>query len=305
MPDIQKVVQTKERILSVIRNKGPTYPARIARDAELSPLFTAAFLSELVSDRKLKISNMKVGSSPIYYIEGQESLLESFSEYLNPKEKEAFEKLKNQELLNDEDQEPAIRVALRKIKDFAIPINVRIDGETKLFWRYYQIKEEEIREKIRLLLNPIQTEQKTKILEPEKVEEPPIKLETNIANNETETEEKEKQPIIKPKQNPSNFAEQIKEYLSAKDIEVLEELSIKKKEFIAKIRTDTLFGKQEYFLTAKDKKKVTQDDLTIATQKAHSERMPALFIAPGTLDKNASSYLEDWKNIIRYEKIKL
>lgn len=315
MPDLQKVGETKERILSTIKEKGPAYPAKIARESGLSPLFTAAFLSELVSDRKLKISNMKVGSSPIYYIEGQEQQLEVFTEHLNHKEREAFEKLRKSMILEDLQQEPAIRVALRKIKDFAIPINVRIDGDVRLFWRYSQFPEEETREKIRTLISPSQSprheikqEIKQKVNE-EKEANQEIKRESDDEKVPTvesiiDEEKKDIKQAVKKIQT-SDFAESIKDYLAAKDIEVLEELSAKKREFIAKIRTDIIFGKQEYLLTAKEKKKVSQDDLAIATQKAQAEKMPALFISPGELDKTAYSYLETWRNMIKFEKVKI
>ena len=41
---------------------------------------------------------MKVGSSPIYYLLGQESNLEFFSHHLNNKEKEAFTILKDKKI---------------------------------------------------------------------------------------------------------------------------------------------------------------------------------------------------------------
>ncbi|NCN98742.1 hypothetical protein COU62_00115 [Candidatus Pacearchaeota archaeon CG10_big_fil_rev_8_21_14_0_10_35_219] len=301
MPDVQKVVETKDKIMSTIKEKGPTYPARIARDAGLSPLFTSAFLSELVKERKLKLSNMKVGSSPIYYIEGQEEQLADFAEYLNHKEREAFETLKKQEILKDDDQQPAIRVALRKLKDFAIPVQVRIDGESQLFWRYFQFPDSQTRGKIRDLLSPSQTPQEPKPQKPITKEKPKTE---NAEEKPTQTQETIIKPR-KPKQTTSEFAESIKDYLAAKDVEVLEELSVKKKEFQAKVRTDTLFGKQEYLLTAKDKKKISQDDLTIATQNAQGKRMQALFLTPGQLDTKAKDYLEAWRNIIKFEKIKI
>ncbi len=323
MPDVQKVVQTKDRIMETIKIKGPTYPAQIARQAGLSPLFTAAFLSELVKERKLKLSNMKVGSSPIYFIPGQENQLENFTEYLNHKEKEAFQKIKEEEMLQDEEQEPAIRVALRKIKDFAIPVQVRIDGETKLFWRYFQFQESETRNKIRELLSPQQSkkpeekpkeeikpiiEQKPKPIENQtpiqQTPQQPQKQETLIAKPLIEQDNQIKPKPIKKLQT-SEFAESIKDYLAAKEIEILQELSIKKKEFTGKVRIDTLFGKQGFYLIAKDKKKVNQDDLTIAIQTAQTEKMPALFISPGSLDKNASTYLEEYKNLIKFDKVKI
>lgn len=311
MPDMQKVQATKERILSAIKEKGPAYPAIIAREAGISPLFTAAFLSELVSDRKLKISNMKIGSSPIYYIEGQEPQLESFVEHINHKEREAFEILKKSQVLDDEGQEPAIRVALRKIKDFAIPVNVRIDGETRLFWRYSQFSESETRDKIRDLLSPSQKQgrprQKQEEHKAAQIKEEKTKVDEAV--DKQAEEQITKQPKLKiPKQkNPvySEFAESVKDYLAAKDIEILNELSVKKKEFTAKVRIDTLFGKQEYLLTAKDKKKISQNDLTIAIQESQAEKMPSILISPGEIDKKSLAYLEEWRNVIKFDKIKI
>ena len=90
-----------------------------------------------------------------------------------------------------------------------------------------------------------------------------------------------------------------------KDIEVIEELSEKKKEFIAKIRTDTLFGKQTYYLISKEKKRVNTNDLTIALQHSQTQKMPALFISPGELDKKAQEHLKEWQNLIKFQQINI
>jgi hypothetical protein len=120
--DMQKLLRDKELILSSINTRGPSLPVHAARAANLSILFASAFLSELFAEGKVKMSRMKVGSSSLYYLSGQEAKLENFVEYLNSREKEAFYLLKKEKILSDEIQEPAIRVALRAISDFAIPI---------------------------------------------------------------------------------------------------------------------------------------------------------------------------------------
>ena len=97
----------------------------------------------------------------------------------------------------------------------------------------------------------------------------------------------------------------MKEYLTAKDIEILELILDKKKEINAKIRIDTLFGKQEYYLIAKDKKKVTEIDLNSAVQKSNSLNMPAVIMSPGELDKKAKEYSKLWKNLLKFEKLSL
>ncbi|MCH7567938.1 MAG: hypothetical protein IIA87_00820 [Nanoarchaeota archaeon] len=288
MPDLQKLYENKEKIISTIKTAGPSFPARISRETGISPLFVSAFLSELVSERKLKLSNMKVGSSPLYFIIGQEAKLENFVDYLNSKEKEAFILLKESQILEDEKQQPAIRVALRKIKDFALPITVRVNGESRLFWRFFMLPNEQIKIKIQQIIQGKIPRLKKEIIKP-------LKIEQTI-----------KKPIIAKQKKPKQifeFPNLIKEHLSAKDIEILEEISAKKKEFVSKIRTDDKFGKQEYYLMAKEKKKINSNDLTIALQKAQTEKMPALFISTGELDKKAQEYLQQWKNLIKFEKI--
>ena len=296
MPDLQKLNDNKEKIISIIRERGPSYPGKIAKETRISPLFVSAFLAELVSDRKLKISNMKIGSSPVYFIIGQENQLENFIEHLNSKEKEAFQLLKDSQILDDEKQSPAIRVALRKIKDFSIPLNVRINGEKKLFWKFFSLSEEETKTKIQNSLNRKEKSVygKEKKFEKEKPAEELIKL-----------EEKSIKKIPEKKPDKNEFSNLIKNYLSEKDIEILEEISSKKKELISKVRIDTLFGKQEFLMIAKDKKKINTNDLTIALQNSQTEKMLSLVFSPGELDKKAKEYLKDWKNLIKFEQIKL
>ncbi|HOW36670.1 MAG TPA: hypothetical protein PLK34_00240 [Candidatus Pacearchaeota archaeon] len=132
-------LEIKERIISFLERRGPSLPVHIAKETGLSILFASAFLSEILSEKRIKMSYMRVGSSPLYFIPGQETFLENFSHALKKKEKEAFVMLKEQRFLKDEDVEPAIRVALREIRDFAVPFQ----NEEGIFWRYYKVPEAE------------------------------------------------------------------------------------------------------------------------------------------------------------------
>ena len=85
-----KILGTKRKITSILKLKGPSLPVQIAREIQLSSLFAGALLSELAKEKLIKISHMKVGGSPLYFIAGQEELLEKFHSYLPGKEKEAF-----------------------------------------------------------------------------------------------------------------------------------------------------------------------------------------------------------------------
>src|SRR3989344_1596134 len=109
----------RDRIISFLKIKGPSLPVNIAKAVGMDMLFTSAFLSELISSGEIKTSNMKVGTSPLYLIHGQEDGLERYLEYIKGKEGEAINRLRKEKFLLDSEQEPAIRIALRALKDFA------------------------------------------------------------------------------------------------------------------------------------------------------------------------------------------
>lgn len=300
MGDLSHVQREKEKILSLINSSGPSFPSKIARETGIQPLFAAAFMAELLGDRKLKVTAMKVGSSPIYYLQGQEANLEKFAEYLSQKEREAFFMLQSTQILEDEKQDPAMRVALRKLKDFAFPINVKVDGEAKLFWKYYLVPDTELAPQIEKLVSPSKKQEKEKLIEktPEKLQEKP-KLK--------EKEELEKparaKKAKKEKEEHSNFIDRIKSYLTDKELELVHELTVKKKEYHAKVQHESKFGNQQHLVIAKDKKTLKTEDFLTAIQKAQAEKMPALFLAPGSPDKIASEYLKEWHNLLKFEQL--
>jgi hypothetical protein len=297
MPDMQKVMQTKERILEVIREKGPEVPVRVASAIGGNNLFTAAFMSELVGEQKLKLSNLRVGSSPLYYISGQEEQLQKYSDFLNHKEKEAFRLLKQNEILEDSQQEPAIRVALRSIKDFAVQIKIIDKGVEKIFWKLHTIHNEKAREIIENIINP----------KKEIVKEPEIKLELPKVEEKKEIiQEAQKQVKIKlkePKEITSHFLDNIRKKLKDKEYEISAEILVKKKEFEALVKIKTHLGEQEFYLVAKDKKKITLEDIVNTLQKSQAKKMPALILSAGDIDKKALDYYKEWSNLIKHQKI--
>lgn len=292
MIDVKKVNETKEKILTVIQQAGPSFPTRISREAGISPLFIGALLSELVAEKRVVMSAMKVGSSPLYYAPGQEPLLENFTQFLNHKEREAISLLKEAKMMDDELQDPAIRVALRKLKDFAVPLTVRDGDVEKLYWRFFTTTDDEVRSRL-----------EAQVPKEEVREVKAVKEVKNTFKEEVVEKIEEKKPRIKKDKKTDLFTSKVKDYLATKDIEIIEDIPSKTKEYNARVRIDTLFGKQEYLVLAKEKKKLTEDDLVLALHKAQSEKMPALILSPGDVDKTAKLYLESWKNLLKVEKL--
>ena len=308
MQNFEGVSRSKDRILSTLRLKGPCLPVQISKEIDFSPLFASAFLSELKAEGKIKISNMKVGSSPLYFLEGQEKMLEKFSGYLNQREREAFSLLKEKLVLEDSEQSPVMRVALRAIKDFAHPIKLRVNGESKHFWKYFNLSDEEVAEAVKngtkssktlTMQQSIPNQLLNKDNVQKKIELKKEDINKNLIEEERPLAEKKK---IKVKDN--EFVINVKDYLRAKDIEILEVLSERKRDFEARIRIDTMLGKQEFYLMAKDKKTVSDNDFAVALQKAQSKKMLAAVMATGSLNKKGKEHLEQWGNLVKYEKLK-
>lgn len=167
MIDVQ---EKRNKIIEFLESSGPSLPVRVAKSIEMDPMITSAIASELISSKKIKTSNMKIGASPLYLMPGQEEQLEKFSDNLKSVEKEAYHKLKEKKILIDENEEPSIRVALRKIKDFAVPFKF----QEKIMWKYAFAQEEEINnllQKSKNNQNPENTEIKIKFKPESRIEE--------------------------------------------------------------------------------------------------------------------------------------
>ena len=153
----------RDKILEIVKTFGPSLPSQINKELRTNVLFASAMLSEMVDQKKLHLTSMKVGGSPLYYCEGQENLLENFAKKLDEREYSTFERLKRSKILRDRDQEPLTRVALREIKDFAVALEVTANGYSDLFWKYYLVSDEEAKSLIKDYIN--------KNVEPEAVPE--------------------------------------------------------------------------------------------------------------------------------------
>lgn len=290
---MQNTSNIKQKILEVLSTKGPALPVHIARETGMSMLFASAFLSELISEKKVKTSNMRVGGSPLYFIPGKEYALEKYGDYLKSKEKEAFLLLKEKKFLKDTNQEPAIRVALRSIKDFAFPFK----HNEEIFWRYFKTPQNEFQTQIQPQKTPKpETKEKPKEQEIKKPE----------SKQETKEETKEK-PILEVKQlkkeklkDKHEFSEKINNFMEYKDIELLEEISSKKREFIAKARINSDLGKIWILVIAKDKKSITENDIKLCLQKSNEENLIILLISPGKPNKKALESLKKYKGLIKY-----
>ena len=76
---MEKALETRERIVEIVKQKGPVLPVHISKEIGSDILMASAHLAELTASKRLKISTIKVGGSPLYYLQGQEEMLQKFT----------------------------------------------------------------------------------------------------------------------------------------------------------------------------------------------------------------------------------
>lgn len=250
---------------------------------------------------------MKVGSSPIYYIPGQEEKLEQFAKYhLKSKEKDAFILLQEKKILKDSEQDPAIRVALRSIKDFAIPIQK--NNET--YWEYYLHKEFEIPEEKNKEEVKIKTEvisENIKIHTEEKIEKQ-ILTDTVASHKEKPKKEKmikktAKKKVTKKtsvgKKQDDKFFNVVKEHLLKEGIEISDIVGFSKTTLYLKVKKNS----EEYLLVAYNQKKITEKEIIDANKKASELNLKYSILSPGEPLKKLTNLIEAIQNINEIKKI--
>ncbi|MBI5148498.1 hypothetical protein HZA33_02355 [Candidatus Pacearchaeota archaeon] len=288
------VDEKKGKVIEIMKQKGPVLPVQVARELGLNSIFSSAILSEMISNKTIRLSSLKVGGSPLYYLEGQEALLENFSKFLGGKERETFELLKKNLVVQDDKMNPADRVAIRDIKDFAIPLKVNTEEGEKIFWKFHSLKNEEALKKINEFLKkrkPAKAEKEEKRIEKEK----PEKIEKK---HETKKEEKKEELKIE-----SALFERIHSYLNENKLTNIQTKLQKKKEISMIVLAPSSIGKIEMLLIAKDKKTINEADLSLAASQGQSSKLPVLFLTTGKLTKPAEATIENFKHTLFFRQI--
>lgn len=134
---------TRDEILDALKQKGPMVPNAIKKIVGGDTIILGAMLAELSSRKLVKISNVKRGGSPFYYLPGQEPQLEACMEYLPEKELRTAHFLKERRVVADRELELYHRVAMRQLKDFAKEFKAQTNQGEVLFWRYFLVSEQE------------------------------------------------------------------------------------------------------------------------------------------------------------------
>lgn len=336
------VVDVKKKILEFLNQHGPSLPVPIAKHIALQPMFASAILSELLNEKRVKTSSMKIGTSPLYLIPGQEYKLEAFTDNLTGVEKEAYLILRDNKLLEDQSQEPKIRVALRGLKDFAIPTQMG----NQLFWKYFTISNDKIKnalqdegnvaigervvgqqiwEDIKKDINPIEPiPQREKRKEPDEILTETHDKIVTILSREAENKRPEIEEIIvrNEKEIPKEIIKTIIQENKTQKIKKLTEKEIfleQVKHLLESQNIELLeiiqFDKKQIFAKARinvdktcllyfiDKKRPDEKDMLKAYKKAQEYKLPYYIFTQTQPPKKLKETIELYKALLGFGSI--
>lgn len=319
-------------ILNFVKVNGPILPIDLKKQLKLDTMFAGAYLADLTQKKKILISNIKIGTSPLYYVENQKEKLQGYYEYLDENQKQAYDLLKKEFIIKDEEQKPLLRASLRLIPDFAVPIYVNYDNKRELFFKWFLLDDEKVQDLIRKKLEKpkeVIVPREVKVSEPEPdvltvgQENPTVVKHEQIITNpiiepqkKKPTEKKLKKKDVKQKeleqlgplqqevplqQNiTDSFCMLVKEFLSKNNIEIHDfKIVEENKQIDLVVSIPSVFGKLKYYCYATAKKRCSEGDLSFALIRGQLKNLPTLFISPGELTKKGVDALsKDLSNIV-------
>jgi len=150
------MILTKDNLLRYVKEKKAVTPTMVSESFETTTMIASAALSELAKEKLINITHLKLSSSPYYYdVQQKEYLTEIGLKHYSKYEKDVLIKLKEKEILSDNSLTVQEKLAIEKIKDFAIPIEInnRNDEKTMKFWIWYLRNLEDTRNQIINALN--------------------------------------------------------------------------------------------------------------------------------------------------------
>ncbi len=285
----------QEDVLRIVREIGPTIPARITRKLGGDTFLIGAILNDLQKEGKIKVTKLKLGGSPFYYTPEQEYRLDDLSKYLKNIHKNSYELIKSRGIIRDREYPPQVRASLREIRDFAKPLEVQLTGEKEIFWKYYKLTNDDAKKIIQDRYMKEIREQK-----PEKKEmQQKIVRVVHEEKIKGQTEEKKK-----PDKAPPEFMNRLKDFFEKKNIEVIEKEILRKTEIDFIVNVPSGLGRIKYYCRAKKKKSCNDGDLSSAYIKGQTKKLPVLFLTTGKITKKAKEMAEnELKGIIIRENI--
>jgi hypothetical protein len=257
----------KEKIVEFIRENGPTLPVQIVSKTGGNSFVASAYLSDLVDKKEILQSEERVGSVPLYYLAGQESLLKEKIDELNLSVKTArsFQKKKVVETPELES----------KRKDFDRRLKQIEEEET-----HRQVKKKSALEKARELIK--------KTVERPRIEKPKIVKDIEVDNEILEL----------------SFSKRALEFLEKSNVEVLKTENLTDNSGACIVRAPSSVGPLKFYVKLWSKKRLNKSDIAESYALALEKKLPVIILTNGIVAKTAKKYLKEIGGFVRVRALK-
>lgn len=276
-------IDYREQILMLAQQK-PLLPNDVAKSLNTNMLMASAMLSELTATKKLRISRLKVGSSPLYFLPEKEAQLQEYINSLQEKDRQTALALQQHKVMQDTAQDPLTRVSLRQITDFSRPLQVKNGDSEFLFWKWFLVSDDDAKKLIEQMVVPAE-----KVL-------PKAQLVPSLPEPKLVSP----QIITAPKKSSlpkENFSDKVESFFSVSKITVLEKKVLKRSECEFVIEVPSPVGALTFYCRARNKKKISDADVSQAFVEGQLRKLPVLLVCDGELNKKAKELLSQLKGV--------
>lgn len=286
-------MEYRDKIIALAQNT-PLLPSTVAKALNTNSILAGAMLAEMSSKGIVKVSALKVGGSPLYYLPGKEEQLLNYLESLNEKDRRTVQKLQQEKIIRHSEADPLTQVSLIQVKDFAKPLKVSYENKEETFWKWFTLTDKEAEDLIREKLEGKPKEQET-----QQAELPKETVQETITQEKREQETPKEQPKPpKSKKAPTDdFWQQIQTFLHKNSITLQEKTAIKKTEYDLILDLPSPVGKLTYYCKARSKKKITEGDISAAYVQGQIKKLPVILLINGELTKQAKTIQSQLKGI--------
>ena len=105
----------QDQIISIMKINGPLLPTLVAKQLHSSILIASVHLSTLSDQGRVKISHLKVGGSPLYYLPEHREKLQDYISSFNPQDQQTIKLIKDKQVVRERDLDLLTRISLRNM----------------------------------------------------------------------------------------------------------------------------------------------------------------------------------------------
>lgn len=275
----------EQEILDFIKKEGPVFPIKISSKFSMDSFTASAILSDFVSRGLIKSTFGVIGSSKLFYAQGQEMKARSMIfDKLDDLGKMFVKMMNEHKIVLESELGAQERFLAAKMRDFANPNKIQINGKEEIVWAFSNLTKDEV-------VNEINRRFKKPEL-PTPVPQAP--LPTSIQQQIIKKSEPQiEQPKPELKKQDSEFENKVNSYFRAKNIEIFEkQFERKNKEFQFLVKIPSIIGEQEFYVKAKSKKTIKEEDLSLAWLEAQKQKKPLIFVTDGKISAKVLKFAE-------------